>query len=269
MMNADRKTAEMRKISFDGIVNARDLGGLKTGAGAVIRKGCLLRSANLSQASERDIAALTDYYHLRMIIDMRTPMAARMKPDAEIAGAQYLPMPLFDDAMIGVSHESDRDYAHRRQMMPDLKDLYRMMVTRPECRERFGLVLKRIMEHDFSKGAVLWHCSEGKDRCGLVTAFILSALGVPEKTIMEDYLLTNETSVARAEYYYSESLKNGADPEVAESVRNAFIVKEEYLLSAMAAIGEAYHDMEQYLRGGLGLTEELIGSFRARILRKR
>ena len=30
-----------------------------------------------------------------------------------------------------------------------------------------------IMNHDFSSGAILWHCTEGKDRCGLVTALVL------------------------------------------------------------------------------------------------
>ena len=256
----------MRKIIFDGISNARDLGELRAADGRVIRKGCLIRSANLSQASERDRDLLENSYHLRLIIDVRTPMAARMKPDVEIAGARRLAMPLFDDAMIGVSHESDRDYAHRKKMMPDLRVLYRMMVTRPDCRERFGVVLGQIMENDFSNGAVLWHCSEGKDRCGLISAFVLAALGVPEKTILEDYLLTNETNVERAEYYYSESLKNGADMEVAVSVRNAFLAKEEYLLGAMEAIGDEYRDMEDYLTRGLGLPEETLSSFRARIL---
>lgn len=41
------------------------------------------------------------------------------------------------------------------------------------------------------EGAVLWHCSMGKDRVGVGTALLLYALGVPMETIMEDYLRTN------------------------------------------------------------------------------
>ena len=50
------------------------------------------------------------------------------------------------------------------------------------------------MEHDFSKGCVLWHCTEGKDRCGLLSAVLLLALGVERSTILEDYLLTNHVN---------------------------------------------------------------------------
>ena len=42
---------------------------------------------------------------------------------------------------------------------------------------------------DQEEGAILWHCSEGKDRTGLASLLILHALGVPPETIMEDYLL--------------------------------------------------------------------------------
>ena len=40
-------------------------------------------------------------------------------------------------------------------------------------------------------GALLFHCTAGKDRTGMAAYLILSALGVEQKIIMEDYLLTN------------------------------------------------------------------------------
>ena len=54
------------------------------------------------------------------------------------------------------------------------------------CRENLGKAARCVMEHDFSKGCVLWHCTEGKDRCGLLSAVLLLALGVERSTIMED-----------------------------------------------------------------------------------
>ncbi len=38
---------------------------------------------------------------------------------------------------------------------------------------------------------MLWHCSAGKDRVGVGTALLLCALGVPKKTIYEDFMKTN------------------------------------------------------------------------------
>ncbi|MFX8016077.1 tyrosine-protein phosphatase, partial [Acinetobacter baumannii] len=36
-----------------------------------------------------------------------------------------------------------------------------------------------------------FNCSAGKDRTGIAAALVLTALDVPHKTVVEDYLLTN------------------------------------------------------------------------------
>lgn len=48
-------------------------------------------------------------------------------------------------------------------------------------------------------GSVLWHCTEGKDRCGLLSAIILFLLDVSEEDVMEDYLKTNKAAIRRVE----------------------------------------------------------------------
>ena len=269
-----RKTADFRgtgmdntrKIEFEGISNVRDLGTLRTKTGKEIRSRCLIRSANLSGAVPEDIRKLKEDCRLSMVLDLRTPMARKRKPDVEIDGVTMMPVVIFTDAMIGVTHDNDRDYERRKTMMPDMRDLYRMMVSAPVCRERFGFVLRTIMEHDFDQGSVLWHCSEGKDRCGLISAFLLTALEVDWDTIVEDYLMTNEVNSARAEDYYRKVLENGASREVAESVKKAFLASEEYLNAAFGYIRREYPGDGEYLVRGLGLTEELIEDFRNRML---
>ena len=62
-----------RAIIFEGISNARDLGGLKTKDGRTIRSHALIRSAKLSSANHRDEKKLKDEYRLKKIIDLRTP----------------------------------------------------------------------------------------------------------------------------------------------------------------------------------------------------
>ena len=67
--------------------------------------------------------------------------------------------------------------------------LYRNLVMDPFSRQQyrkfFGILL------DQKEGAVLWHCSAGKDRVGVGTALLLSALGVPRETILADYMMVN------------------------------------------------------------------------------
>ena len=250
-----------RDIEFEGIVNARDLGGLQTMDGKTVRRGCLIRSANLFKATPSDVESLQKNWHLRLIIDLRTPMAAGMKPDAEVPGARYLAFPLFEDAMIGVTHESDRDYPRRKTVMPDMRDLYRMMVLHPKCRERFGKMLMLILQNDYDEGSVLWHCSEGKDRCGLTAAFLLTMLKVDFSSIAEDYLLTNRINRDKAEDYYRQCLANGAEEKVAMSVRNAFLAREDYLAAAFDSILKEYEDMDHYFTQGLQIPEKMIEKF--------
>ena len=64
----------MGKIYLTGADNARDLGGMKTMDGGVLRSGHLLRSNRLSRITKKDIQILEDQYHLHKIIDLRTPM---------------------------------------------------------------------------------------------------------------------------------------------------------------------------------------------------
>ena len=84
-----------RTIVFEGISNARDFGGLKAKDGKTIRSHALIRSAKLSSANHRDEQKLRDEYHLKKIIDLRTPTERMEKPDAFIDGAEYLPLPVF------------------------------------------------------------------------------------------------------------------------------------------------------------------------------
>ena len=100
----------------------------------------------------------------------------------------------------------------------------------------------------------------------MVTLFLLSELQVDREQILEDYLLTNETAFARADYYYRKVLENGGDEAVAVSVRDAFVVKPEYLQSALDVITAEFGDVEHYLTQGLGLSRDSLGRFRERML---
>ena len=79
-----------RSISFEKIYNARDMGGLRTAQGRMISAGLLLRSANLSEATEADKKVLREKYHLSKIIDLRTEVERSEKPDAAMDDVEYL-----------------------------------------------------------------------------------------------------------------------------------------------------------------------------------
>ena len=233
------------------IANLRDLGGIKTASGKTIKYGCFVRSANLSQAEDKDLAGISE------IIDLRTTRERNEIPDL-VHGRSSLAIPIFDEVKRGVSHERETEAKPERKGPPDMGTLYKWMIQ--DHAESFGKALSAIMNHDYSTGAVLWHCTEGKDRCGLTTALLLEILGVDRSVIMEDYLKTNIVNIPKAENL-REKIRAERGDEFAESIYRAFIADPAYLEGAWSSIDSNPHFFEQ-----LGISEEEIARFRAQVL---
>lgn len=254
-----------RRITFEKIGNARDLGGLRTAQGCVIASGLLIRSANLAEATEADRLSLREKYHLSKIIDLRTEIERSERPDATVEGVDYLQIPIFEGSAAGISHEKSSK-EQLLAMLPKMEQLYGQMVTEPSCRENLGKAARCVMEHDFSSGSVLWHCTEGKDRCGLLSAVLLLALGVDRSTIMEDYLLTNLVNAPKAERYYQKVLEAGKTEAEAEAIRDIFLAKEAYLDATFSAMDAQYADTDAFLRDGLHIPQRLLERFQKSVL---
>lgn len=256
-----------RSIIFEKISNARDIGGLRTAQGRIISSGLLIRSANLTDATEADRNVLREKYRLSKIIDLRTEIERDEMPDVSMVTVDYLPIPIFDESVAGISHEKKSSNEQLLAVIPKMGQLYCKMVTDPPCRENLGKAARCVMEHDFSKGSVLWHCTEGKDRCGLLSAVLLLALGVKRSTIMEDYLLTNCVNTDKSEKYYQMVLSAGKTETEAEAIRDIFLAKEEYLDAAFSAIDAQYENADAFLRNGLNIPQKLIERFQSNVLR--
>jgi len=228
------------------IQNKRDLGGLRAADGRRILPGMLIRSAHLFQAEDADLRGVS------AVIDLRTPGERREAPD-RVHGRTYLPLPIFENLTAGVSHEQEAEV----QPFLDMAGIYRRVVT--ECAAALGRVLLTILRHDFSGGAILWHCTEGKDRCGLTTALVLEALGVDRADILADYLKTNEVNLPKALAIRRQAAAARGEA-FAESVYQAYIADERYLLAAWDAMGSGY------LTDTLGIPAEAVARFRRTVL---
>lgn len=229
------------------IQNKRDLGGLKTRDGKTVRMGMLVRSANLAQAEEDDLDGIAT------IIDLRSNGERNEVPD-RTCGREYLALPIFNEINEGISHEEE---AEQRAVIPEMDVLYGMLMRR--YTDSFRRVLMAVMQRDYSNGAVLWHCSEGKDRCGMTTALILEVLGVDRKTILEDYLKTNLVNIPKAEKIREQLLAIQGE-EMANGAYRAYIADEKYIRAAWNEMGD------DYIRDRLGIPEEVIAHFRETVL---
>lgn len=175
-MNA---TAPTRHIRLAGTHNLRDLGGYPTAGGTPTAWRRLLRSDGLHALTAADIARLREI-GLRTVIDLRGDGEAQHQPNrlAAEAGFVYARIPLFDALSPVELALAGRDF--------DLGQRYLDAIG--QCGAAFARVLTAIAEAD--SGVVLFHCTVGKDRTGLIAALLLGLAGVADEAIAADYALT-------------------------------------------------------------------------------
>ena len=255
---------KQRIISLRSIKNCRDLGSLVNKSGQKIRRNKLIRSAKLCRARKKDLERLKNEQGVNLVIDLRTDKEVENEPEVLLEGIEYVHIPIFTEAMLGISHEDDGNIINHIDDIPDFTDLYRLIVTEQSCMTQMKKVLETIMNH--REGAVLWHCSEGKDRCGLVSAFLLFLLGCSEETVIEDYLLTNLTALKRAGMYYFLVLLLTRDRRKARKIQGVFLAEETYIKAALTSIEARYGSVDWYLRQMIGISDELIDNFREYLL---
>lgn len=163
--------------------NTRDFYGIENKYGQRIVTHDFIRSCTLDKLSKKDKKLLSN---VSLVIDLRDADEAEEKPDKVSDFAVYRNMPLFSKTTVGVSL-STKSIAMLNNL-PNMHEIYRNMVIGEGTAEHIKEIFDVIINMD---EPVLWHCSEGKDRCGIISALFLSILDVPYETILEDYLATN------------------------------------------------------------------------------
>lgn len=254
-----------QSIGLTGIVNARELGGYISEDGRKVKRGVLLRTGALSGMTEADRTCLMEQYHLTDVIDFRTSYECTAAPDPLMDPVAYHPIRILDEqgsqtagmaaAATGEGFPLEKlvEYIKSGKVHPE--DMYVDIVQSAVSKEGYRKFFECLLEH--KEGALLWHCSAGKDRTGLGAAFLLTILGVNRQTVLEDYSLTNvyfQDILKKMEIQLADFGLTEAEMEVMRAVAGG--VNPAYLEKALDTIEEQYGSLEWYLEKELGITEE-------------
>src|ERR1044072_9253521 len=175
-------------VPLKGGSNFRDLGGYRTADGRAVRRRAVFRSAHLGPLTDEDRIALSKL-GVRTIVDLRGVNEAAETPhlidgvDCRVVGAHIEPQ-LGDKIRIAVADGT----ATPHLMMQFLTDHYRDYPRR--CTPGFRTLFATLS--DGTHRPLVFHCTAGKDRTGFASALLLTPLGVPWDTGMDDYSRTND-----------------------------------------------------------------------------
>ena len=263
------------RIEFEGLSNVRDLGGLVGHGGKKIKMGRLIRSDNLSPATEYDCKKLQEY-GLKKIVDFRTDDEIKNSPDKAVCGATWMKNPILKSLTTGITREEARQPSSLAEILLNfsrdlgsrgkswLASLYVPLVSDEFCLNGYRTFLDVLKNN--RDGAVLYHCSAGKDRVGIGTLIILSALGVSREDIIKDYLLTNESYAAIINEARELGKAQGVSQEIIDTIEPLSGVDISYINTALDVIDNTHGGIDAFLKNRLGLDEEYINDLRENYL---
>lgn len=252
----------MTWIDLQGLCNLRDVGGATTASGEVVRTGRLLRSDNLQDLTDADLAELRRR-GLSDVIDLRSAYEVGHAPSplAELDDVAYHHHSFFiEDDSVELNERALPWIGQQfsvRHGDPVVASYLSFLADRPDS---VVAALRAIAD---ASGAALVHCAAGKDRTGVTVALALSLVGVDDDQIAADYALTTERIMAvvrrmSGQDTYEQSTAHLAPPE-------ALRARPEVIVAVLRALREAGSGIEGGLMK-LGWTRDDTASMRSHLL---
>jgi protein-tyrosine phosphatase len=230
-----------RIISFENIVNFRDLGGYAAQSGKKIALRKLYRSGGLLHMSQKDKARLKNEIKLKTVIDLRSPddvqklKASRL---LEEMGAKYFNVPFRPDVP---------DYYQKElelcKTTSDMGEIYLYRINHITFARKLINILEIMADPQYYP--LLFHCEAGKDRTGIQAALLLKLLGVFDADIINDYALTDPLT---------DDIKSRIclAPETTEEVKNlpdfTWRAVPEYMETFLAGLEKEYGGAKGYIK---------------------
>ena len=261
------------RIQFEKIFNTRDLGGYITKEGRVIKPKKLIRSGALFHCSENDINKLVNEYELRTIVDFRNDNEINQQPDPVLENVKHIQLNVFKEPLGPITREKRwkdddplglyfllEDSIRKELESGEVPTFYDGFVVDEHSVNQYKAFMEVLLNN--KEGSTLWHCSAGKDRCGMGSVYLLKALGMSDELIYEDYLASNDYFEEVSVRLCKIADERGLDTSFHDVIRAVNGVRKEFLDRVYALCDELYGGMDKFLEQRLGLDEAKIKALR-------
>ena len=241
----DARVSEMNSVvELEGTKNTRDLGGYEVKEDKITKLNTIFRSDNTNALTDSDIKKLIEEHDLKYVIDLRYGSEITSAPDKlnGVEGITYYNVPLY------ISKEQMKDLVKGNI---DLGDAYIKSLEQKD-------VIKSIFDivANANEGALLFHCTNGKDRTGTVAALLLGLCGVSDEKIVSNYSLTYELIKD------SESVKKGIEKYGTDVI---FKSSPEYMRKFLTYVKDNYESVENYLIE-CGISRESLDTIKSKFI---
>jgi protein-tyrosine phosphatase len=243
-----------RLIGLEAVHNFRDLGGYPTASGQVTKWRTLFRADGLYRLTAQDAQTVIDL-GVQTVIDLRTAKEVQTRGTFPVKQfpVNFHHLPIIDATW------NDGDTPEIEDVVEFLVWAYREMLE--QASSKFVNAIKLISEQDVLPA--VFHCAAGKDRTGVLAAFILSILGVPEEVISADYGKTADGMKRLIEW------AKVKQPELADTYANMparFAASDPRAMTIiLSGLSATHGSVQNYLRE-IGVDEKVFTALRAELL---
>lgn len=236
-----------RHLPVAGTYNVRDLGGYLIQGGET-RWRRLLRADGLHRLDAEGMATLVGA-GVTTVIDLRhaDELAHQPNPFGSNPAVRYHNVSLFDRLAPATGPGGDL-----------LLELYKLALAQRQ--DAIATVLTTIAEAP--EGVVLFHCTAGKDRTGIVALLLLALAGVEETLIVEDYAQTAAMIAPMIEEIIAQAAARGAD---VAAFRPLLAAEPATMVATLAHLSEQYGSARDYLKT-IGLGDATIARLHDRLV---
>lgn len=235
---------EIKRFRFTRALNFRDMGGYYGAGDKLMRWNALYRSDKLTGTDAGEWRVMNKA-GIRTILDLRSDEEVSNLPDGCPDDFKYIHFPLVEENLSFSNISSPAMQAFAR----GVGEGYRNIVL--SHGENLAEVINMISDH-VRDGGVVFHCTSGKDRTGVVASAIYYLLGVAEDDITADYQISHTYNKKTSDKFMEEN------PQYRQ-YRNVVRSDAEYIHELL----ELYRnlDLEKYLVSN-GLDAEKLKSLR-------
>ncbi len=234
-----------RTIDMNRIKNFRDIGGYFTTDNRQMKWGQIYRSGNLSNATLYDQEKIRRL-NIRTVIDFRSERTARTYPILLHPSIRKIALPLMPMDAQKLDEQLKDEHFDRSDAIRYVQEEYVNIIENHKT--QFGEMFD-LLTND-SNYPILLSGSLGKDGVGLATYLILYAIGIPQSSLEEDYILSNHFIDPEM---VEIDARNLSEP-LQEAVTAMLTVNRVYLNYAIDHIKLKYGSVDNYLEKELRVS---------------
>ncbi len=212
-------------LPLKGTQNTRDLGGYITKDKKITKYKEFIRSSSLSNITNEDIDFLVKY-GIKTVLDLRSEEETKEKPSKlkDINGIKYYNVPLSVDDM-------QADITKENGYFDMIQGYIKRLSNKKAIKEIFDIISNNL------QGGLIFNCTAGKDRTGIIAMLILGISNVQLKDIVANYQVSHTYM--------------GEDPEFVREYNitksRVFLSKPEFIDATIEYIMDEYSSFDNYL----------------------